>query len=58
MIPTIGIMVGAYIFARLLEMITAPNAKSSVQLVCVLAMLVDVVCVFSLMMSGPSPGMR
>ena len=59
MIPTLGVMVGAYIFARLLEMITSTSSNIVVRVVGVLALIVTIICTLDLFMQGmrPSPGM-
>lgn len=54
MIPTIGVMMGAYIFARLLEMTLHKDNNALVKLVAVIAMLVDIVCVLGLVSQGSS----
>jgi len=59
MIPTLGVMVGAYIFARLLEMITSTSSNIVVRVVGVLALIVTIICTLDLFMQGmrQSPGM-
>lgn len=60
MIQLIGLMIGAYIFTRLLEIATTTTINWGVKIVAILAILVDVGCVLGLLASGSSmpPGMR
>ena len=54
MIPAIGLMIGAYIFTRMIELL-AGSSKSGqvlVKIFAVLTMLITVVSVFDLVMSG------
>jgi len=52
MIPTIGVMIAAYIFTRMLEICMTKTAPSFLQLVAVVTMLISVVGGFTLFFSG------
>ena len=60
MIPTIGIMIGAYIFTRMAELIQSKDAGVMVKIFATLTLLVSVVGTLVLMFSGSSlpPGLR
>lgn len=60
MVQLIGVMMGAYIFTRLLEIATTPSINLTVRIVALLAILVDLFCLLGLMASGTSvpPGLR
>lgn len=48
MVQIIGIMIGAYIFTRMLETATNANVNAGVQVIAVLTVLVDLACLFLL----------
>ena len=55
MIPTIGVMIAAYIFTRMLEICMTKTSPSFLQLIAVVTMLIAVVAVvagFTLLFSG------
>lgn len=60
MVPTIGIMIGAYIFMRLPAMATDSRVHFVVRVLAVIVIMLDLLCVFSLAISGvtPTPGLR
>jgi hypothetical protein len=56
-IPTIGVMIGAYIFTRMVDIFCRPKAQQSVGhpvlvIVAAVTTLVTVVCVLDLVLSG------
>lgn len=55
MIPTIGIMIGAYIVMRAIELLSLADRGVFVKAVAVITMLVAIVCSFSLLMAGNNP---
>lgn len=55
MIQLIGLMMGAYIFTRLLDTATTARVHIAVRVVALLAILVDLLCVVGLLASGSSP---
>lgn len=60
MIPTIGIMIGAYIFTRMAELLGSKEAGGAVKFFAAITLLVSVVGTLVLMFSGSSlpPGLR
>ncbi len=54
MIPTIGIMIGAYIFTRMAELLGSKETGIVVKIFAVLTLLVAVVGTLVLMFSGSS----
>lgn len=57
MIPTIGVMIGAYIFTRMIDIFCRPKALQSaghplLVIVAVITSLVTVLCVLDLVVSG------
>ena len=54
MVPLIGVMMGAYIFTRLLEIATTPSINITVRIVALLAILVDLFCLLGLIAGGTS----
>lgn len=54
MIPTIGIMIGAYIFTRMAELLGSKEAGIVVKIFAVITLLVAVVGTLVLMFSGSS----
>lgn len=58
MIPTIGVMIGAYIFTRMLEICMSPTASSVLKLFAVITMIVAGLSAAALFASGSgiSPG--
>ncbi len=54
MIPTIGIMIGAYIFTRMAELLGSKETGIVVKIFAVLTLLVEVVGTLVLMFSGSS----
>ena len=60
MIPTIGIMIGAYIFTRMAELIQSKETNGVVKFFAVITLLVSMVGTVALFfMSGPSsPALR
>lgn len=54
MIPTIGVMIGFYIFTRMLELLVNKETGGGVAVFAVITMIVDVLCVISLLFSGSS----
>lgn len=52
MIPTIGVMIAAYIFTRMLEICMTPTTSSFLKLVAVITMLVAVIGGVTLFFSG------
>lgn len=49
MIPIIGLMIGTYIFARMLETAMTPGAHIVVRIVAVLVLLLDLILLLLLM---------
>lgn len=59
MIPTIGIMIGAYIFTRMAELLGSKEAGIVVKIFAALTLLVSVVGTLTLVFSGASvPGLQ
>ena len=54
MIPTIGIMLAAYIFTRMVELVDKKEVRMGVKLFAVLTLLITVMCAASLLLSGAS----
>ncbi len=62
MIPTIGVMIGAYIFTRMVDIFCRPAAEKSagypvLAILAIITSLVTVVCVLDLVMSGARAGL-
>lgn len=58
MIPTIGIMIGAYIFTRMVELVASSNTGIAVKFFAVITIIVDLIGVTSLLLSSVrSPSM-
>ena len=60
MIQIIGIMIGAYIFTRMLAMATDKQVHAVARVLAVLTMLIDLFCVLMLFATNGSapPGLR
>ena len=56
MIQIIGIMIGGYIFTRMLEMMINKNVHLVARIFAGFTILLDLVCIFALLMSGLKPG--
>lgn len=54
MIQFIGLMIGAYIFTRMLDTATTASVHVVVRIVAVLTILVDALCVVGLIAAGAS----
>jgi hypothetical protein len=54
MIPTIGVMVGGYIFTRMCELAARPDRGKGVKVLAVLTAIVTVFCILDLALSGSS----
>ena len=54
MIQTIGLMIGAYIFTRMLAMMLNPGVHVVARAFAGITMLIDVILVFALLLSGLS----
>lgn len=54
MIPTIGVMIGAYIFTRMAELLGRSEAGIVVRILAAMTLLVALVGMFILLVSGAS----
>lgn len=54
MIPTIGFMIGAYIFTRMAELIGRSDAGIVVRIFAVMTLLISLIGMFILLVSGAS----
>ena len=54
MIPTIGVMIGAYTITRLVAHVARPGEWGS-RILAIVAILVIAFCTFSLLLSGATP---
>ncbi|MDN4052520.1 hypothetical protein QPK32_05495 [Massilia sp. YIM B02763] len=52
MIPAIGLMIGAYIITRMLDLLAGVDKKPAVKLFGVLTILVTMFCVYDVMNAG------
>jgi len=54
MIPTLGLMIGAYIFTRMFEVLVKDSKLGDViaRILALLTMVIAVVCVLALMLTG------
>lgn len=54
MIPTLGLMIGAYIFTRMFELLVKGSKAGDLltRILALLTMVIAVVCVLALMLSG------
>lgn len=55
MIPTIGIMIGAYIFTRMVELIMSSNSGLVVRLFAGITILVDLIGITNLLLTSARP---
>ena len=59
MVQIIGIMIGGYIFTRMLEVATTQSISAVVRLFAILTILLDALCIVLLLSSGSQMvGMR
>jgi len=52
MIQAIGIMIGAYIFTKMLNLVVTPSTITGVKVFAVITMLVTIFCVLDLLVMG------
>jgi nitrate/TMAO reductase-like tetraheme cytochrome c subunit len=48
MIPAIGLMIGAYIFTRMIEIVLQPTANIAVKILAVITVFIVGICVWDL----------
>lgn len=58
MVATIGIMIGFYIFTRMIELLVIKNQKGAIRIFAILTMLVTFFAVMDLLTSGRSAGIQ
>jgi glucose uptake protein GlcU len=58
MVPTIGVMIGAYIFTRMLELCMNPTVSMTVKLFAVITMLIAGFGAAGLFVSGTTAGLQ
>jgi len=58
MLPTIGVMIGFYIFTRMIEILMVKNQYTAVRIFAILTMLVTFFSVMDLFFSGRSAGIQ
>ena len=56
MVPTIGIMIGFYIFTRMIELLAVKNQTAAIRIFAILTMLITFFSVMDLLFSGKSAG--
>lgn len=59
MIPTLGLMIGAYIFTRMFEVLVKGSKAGDMltRILALLTMVIAVVCVLALMLTGVATGL-
>lgn len=55
MIPAIAVMIGAYIFTRMVELLTLPEPKLLVKIFAVVTILITVISVIDVLNAGSRP---
>jgi len=58
MLPTIGIMIGFYIFTRMIELLAVKNQTAAIRIFATLTMLVTFFSVMDLLFSGRTAGVQ
>lgn len=58
MIPTIGVMIGFYIFTRMIEILMIKNQYISIRVFAIITMFVTFISVIDLLVSGRPSGIQ